>query len=353
MAKKVTMQQIADYLGVSKFVVSRALSGKEGVNSATREKVFQAAAKLGYFSQKNQKLDEPQAIALNQSLESAQQKNKVVLVLMPNIRFQNKESRYWGRILDGISESLEGIGTGMVVLTENNVESLENVVNPKGLFGVISIGVVSTTLLLEVHHLGIPLIMVDYEEPLIPSDTVYNNSFDSSYQLTTHLIGLGHRRIQFIGNIKYSRSFYDRWLGYRSALEKNGLPVLNNTIDYQEDEILSKEKIKKWINNLSKTSMPTAIVCSNDNMAMQMITVLQECGLNVPKDISVTGFDNMEFSYESSPTITTVDIAKKGLGVRAVDMLMRRVKERDTPFEKVLLSGSILLRESTASIEKS
>ncbi|MDQ0229618.1 LacI family DNA-binding transcriptional regulator [Metabacillus malikii] len=350
MAKKVTMQQIADYLGVSKYVVSKSLSGKEGVNPETREKVFKTAAKLGYFSQKGQKIDDETMNVNVDKVDTATLKKRVVLVLMPNIRFQNKESQYWGRILDGISESLESMGLGMVVLTENNVETLDTVLNPKGIVGVISIGVVSTAILLEVHRFNIPIVMVDYEEPLIPSDMVFNNSFDSSFQLTSHLIGLGHTRIEYIGNISYSRSFYDRWLGYRSALENNSLVVPKNDIDYEEEEILTPEKIKKWFENKTEQTMPTALVCSNDNVAKQIITVLQQCGVNIPGDISVTGFDNMDFSYDMSPTITTVDFQKKGLGKRAVEMLMRRVAHKDDPYEKILLTGSIILRESTIAI---
>lgn len=348
MAKKVTMQQIADYLGVSKFVVSRTLAGKEGVNPTTREKVFQAASKLGYFAQKSVPVDERLIHNNENDLESTLNKNKIVLVLMPNIRYQSKESLYWGRIVDGIGEMLEVMGAGMVVLTENNVESLDAVLNPKGFIGVISIGVVSTVLLLEVHRLDIPLIMVDYEDPLIPGDAIFNNSFDSSFNLTNHLIGLGHKKIQFIGNIEYSRSFYDRWLGYRSAMEKNKLPIPEDKLEYPQDDTGTRADIKGWLKKHTKKTMPSAFVCSNDNMAKRMITELEEIGLQVPKHASVTGFDNMEFSYEVTPTITTVDVAKRDLGKRAVEMLIRRVRDKNKPFEKILLAGEILLRESTA-----
>lgn len=350
MAKKVSMQQIADYLGVSKFVVSRALSGKEGVNPATRDKVFQAASKLGYFAQRNTKIDHSNVPIIDLPTEDIESKNKVVLVLMPNIRFQTKESLYWGRILDGIREFLEDIEIGMVVLTENNVESLTNVLNPKGFVGVISIGVVSTSLLLEVHRLEIPLIMVDYEDPLIPCDTLFNNSFDSSFHITNYLVGLGHQKIQYVGNIEYSRSFYDRWLGYRGALEKNDLFISKETIVYSEGADDNRKDIQKWLNKQMKETLPTAFVCCNDHVAKLMIHELEAIGYQIPKDFSVTGFDNMEFSYSMSPTITTVDIAKKDLGKRAVEMLIRRIRDQNIPHEKILLSGSILVRESTASL---
>ncbi|WP_100405508.1 LacI family DNA-binding transcriptional regulator [Bacillus solitudinis] len=351
MAKKVTMQQIADYLGVSKFVVSKALSGKEGVNSITREKVFEAASKLGYFAQKNKKVNQ---IKLEKQITDFEKDhNQVVLVLMPNIRFQNKKSSYWGKILEGLSSKLENAKCGMVVLTENNVENLSNVLNPKGFIGVITVGETSTALLLEVNRMGIPLVMIDHEDPLLPSDTIFNNNFDCSMNLTNHLIGLGHSNIQFVGDVHYARSFYDRFLGFRSALESNDLPFEKEDllIPLTNEPVL--DQMTSWLNNPLKKALPTALVCANDYIAKYVVMALKDSGYCVPDDISVAGFDNMEFSYTMSPTLTTVDIAKQDLGIRAVEMLFRRIQQNHAPFEKLLLAGTIMLRESTVGLRTS
>ncbi|WP_226670387.1 LacI family DNA-binding transcriptional regulator [Metabacillus litoralis] len=350
MAKKITMQHIADYLGVSKFVVSKALSGKEGVSATTRDKVLDAASKLGYFTQENAK--EESLSLQHHEVKANTKNNNVVLVLMPNIRFQSKTSNYWGRILDGIRENLEKYFSGVVVLTENNIDSLENILNPRGFVGVISIGVVSTALLLEVKQLNIPIVMVDYEEPSIRCDVLYNNSFDHSYQLTNYLIGLGHEKLQFIGDKNYSRSFQDRWLGFRHAMELNNLEVAKNQVVHSTDDKQLIIEIQSWLSIQTEQSMPTAIVCCNDNMALRVISEVKATGLKVPEDVSVTGFDNMDYSYTTTPTITTVNIAKKDLGIRAVEMLVRRLKDKEKPFEKVLLNGSILLRDSTTKPKK-
>lgn len=341
MAKKVTMQQIADYLGVSKYVVSKALAGKVGVSASTRDKVFEAASMLGYFAQTNTKTEK--------NKKSFEKSGQTILVLMPNVRYQTKESSYWGKIVQGISAATEKTGYGMVIFTETNVNYLSTVLNLDAFIGVISVGLVSTPLLLEIHRKNLPLVMVDHEDPLLSCDTIFNNNFDSSLKLANHLIGLGHQSIQFVGDIHYSRSFYDRWMGIRSALEEN---KLNSKFDEELCSINStcvESSFKDWLSQKGLKNLPTAFVCANDQIATRVIKVLLEKGLKVPDDISVTGFDNKEESYQICPTLTTVNAAKEELGKRSVGMLLHRMNEKDTPFEKLLLSGSIILRESTSS----
>lgn len=98
-----------------------------------------------------------------------------------------------------------------------------SILNPEGILGMVGVGQIATSLLLEVHRSGLPMVLVDHEDPLIPSDTVFANNLDGMARLTNHLIGLGHRQLHFVGSSAFSRSFRDRWLGFRSALEENGL----------------------------------------------------------------------------------------------------------------------------------
>lgn len=198
--KKVTMQQIADHLGVSKFVVSKALSGKGGVSESTKERVIQAASRLGYFNQKNGYVKN--IVPAGAPLSPSPGKQSV-LVLMPNIRFQNKESLYWGKLLEGISRELEQQGLGMIIVSEPRGENFMSILNPEGILGMVGVGQIATSLLLEVHRSGLPMVLVDHEDPLIPSDTVFANNLDGMARLTNHLIGLGHRQLHFVGSLHF------------------------------------------------------------------------------------------------------------------------------------------------------
>jgi len=357
MSKKMTMQQIANYLGVSKFVVSKALSGKSGVSDHTKERVIEAASQLGYFSQKNAYMKPNKSEVTPRSQVTS---NQSILVLMPNIRFQTKESLYWGRILDGVSLELEQCGIGMVILSDQSVDHFTQFINLDGILGIIGIGEISSTMLLEIHRLGMTMVLVDHEDYLIPADSIFVDNYEATYRLTKQLIGTGHSDISFVGNIQFSRSFYDRFIGYRAAIEEqlyrqqknDGKKITQSSCvehSFLDIEGLETEQyvpqLKQWFSR--KKEMPTAIVCGNDAIALSTVQMLQGIGIKVPEQISVTGFDNIEDSYRQSPALTTVHVPKETLGKKAVERLLNRLATPDESIVKILVKSELIYRDST------
>ncbi|MFS0722808.1 LacI family DNA-binding transcriptional regulator [Paenibacillus sp. 1P07SE] len=350
MGKKVSMQQIADYLGVSKFVVSKALSGKGGVSDQTKERVIQAASQLGYFAQSATALRPAETAPAGVKPRTRQK--KIVIVLMPNIRFQTRESTYWGKIVNGISAKLEEDGLGILIVSEHSVDHFMDILNPKGIMGLIGVGVISSSLLLEVHRMGIPMVLVDHEDALIPTDTVFVNNTDCMYRLTRYMIGLGHRRLQFVGSHQFSRSFTDRWIGFRSAVEEELgtaaggaeklLSIDGLTGPAAEGEIVAWAEAAR-----TGGELPTAWLCANDMIAIHVLRALGSLGIEVPGEAAVTGFDNIEDAYRSRPPLTTVNVPKETLGRRAVERLLARIAKPSDPLDKLLINGEVLYRDST------
>ncbi|WP_340007717.1 substrate-binding domain-containing protein [Paenibacillus sp. FSL K6-0276] len=270
---------------------------------------------------------------------------------MPNNRSQTQDSLYWGKIVDGIAFALDDEGLGMVIVSENRADNFVNILNPSGILGLIGVGQISTSLLLEVHRIGLPMVLIDHEDPLIPSDTVFANNVDSMARLTNHLMGTGHTQIHFIGNIGFSRSFRDRWIGFRSALEESGirLPLEDDANLFLEgvEEELFQEDFINWINKRKKAKiLPTALVCANDRTALTVSDILKEEGLNIPGDISVTGFDNIEDATRGVPLLTTVHVPKEAMGRAAVEKLLSRIHHPSAPLEKILIAADIVHRDS-------
>ncbi|MCQ4086349.1 LacI family DNA-binding transcriptional regulator [Saccharibacillus sp. JS10] len=348
MVKKVTMQHIADQLGVSKFVVSKALSGKSGVSELTREKVIQAASQLGYFTQPRRYGEH------RKSADSEQDNRQSVLVLMPNVRFQTAGSLYWGKILNGVTETLEELGLGVVIISEQRTDAVTRILNPDGFLGLIGIGQISTAMLLEVHQTGLPMVLIDHEDPLIPADTVFAGNVDASARLTAHLIGNGHRDLYFLGNSLYSRSFRDRWIGYRLAMEEHNLPVQNahDPMSHLEgvDGAIYEPDLRIWLEKKHKQGkLPTALVCANDDVALVALRNLQPLGVKVPEDVSLVGFDHIfETGGGTSPELTTVHVPKEALGRRATLKLVERSQDRKAPIEKILMASELVMRDSVA-----
>jgi LacI family transcriptional regulator len=343
--KKVTMQEIADRVGVSKYAVSKALSGKPGISSATREKIFEVASQLGYLEQKLVKR------AMN-GKQQAEDEHKVIGILIPNIRSQNRESGYWGKVLEGVFKGLEASGMASVLITDDSPRNFNKIMRPEGLLGIIGIGLIQTSMLVELRNVGIPFVLIDHEDELVSSDSIFMNNYDILRKLVKYLIGKGHERIQFVGDWRYARSFADRWNGCKSVLEENGLSYEPNSALLSIKPTHHEENlnlIHSSFSQLQGESMPTAFVCANDKIASLCLRAMQQLGIRVPEDTSVTGFDNELDILAEFPELSTVNAEKEALGIKAVQMMIWRLENAHMPYEKLLLQSDLIIRGSVES----
>lgn len=340
--KKVTMQLIADKAGYSKYVVSKTLNGKPGVSESTRKKILFIAKQLGYLkTETKDEIDESDRDSLS---------DRFVLVVMPDHRFQNIESDYWSAIFDGVVDYLEECDIGVVVISSKN--NLSNSVKTSNLLGIITVGLVSTEMLLNLNKHQVPLIMIDHEDSLVKADSIFMDNVDALYKLTSYLIGLGHNNLVFVGDIQYSRSFYDRWIGFRMAMEKRD-PAFDsgkNLLDISYDRDGFEGILEQIITELNlKGKLPTGFLCANDQIANHVMEVVKKIGYRIPDDISVTGFDNLEKSSVLHPPLTSVQVLKEAVGKRAVSKLLWRLKNADFPSEKVSIATDLIIRSSTGA----
>lgn len=353
MAKRITMQDIADHLNVSKFVVSKALSGKGGVSEETRQKVIKAATQLGYSYRERKRTasitHEPDKGA---TLNSDEEK-KTVLVMVPNHPYHQSYSHYWGGVLNGIATGLEQRNIGMMIVTNHNIDYFWQIINPQKLYGIIGVGKIPNHLLIELKKHAVPYVLIEHEDPLVPSDTLFTDNFECSKRLTDYLISIGHQRFQFVGNSHSSVSFLSRWRGFRASLEENQIAYAQNlallSVTNKTGDVLTKEIDRILRTIVQDTTFPTAFICANDAIAMSTIEALQMNGKTVPDDCSVTGFDNVTEAASFEPAITTIHVEKEMLGLRAIDKLLWRLDHQSHPYEKWLLHGELIIRESTAA----
>ncbi|PWW07455.1 LacI family transcriptional regulator [Paenibacillus cellulosilyticus] len=331
MREKVTIQQIADFAGVSKFAVSRALAGKSGVSESTKDRILKAAGQLGYFrsrvSNVSEELHDPESAPIAGT----------IVVLFPNIRFQNKESFYWGPVFDGISARLNQKSMDILTLTEPSSDRVFTLLNPDAILGIVTVGTISTQILLEIKRLDIPVVMVDHYDPAIHCDTIFTDNFMCMRELTTKLVSRGYRRFKFVGDVEYAHSFYERWVAFRSVLDQHQIeydPVKG--LIAQEDSTVSD-----YVEQMDESELPDVFVCANDFIADNVKAGLIAKGIQVPERCGVTGFDN------TSPAMTTVNVDKDLLGMRAVDKLLWRCVNRNSNAERLLIEGDVLMRETT------
>ncbi|MFD0962220.1 LacI family DNA-binding transcriptional regulator [Paenibacillus chungangensis] len=333
---KVTIQQIADAAGVSKFAASRALSGKSGVSDETREMIVKTALQLGYY---NNTLRRKMPIAV-EGRDAPEE--GTIIVLFPDVRYQNEESAYWGPIFEGIAAGIAERGLHMITVTEPTGEGLFHVLNPEAIIGVITIGEVSGGALLEMNRLGMPVVMVDHVDPVHRTDLISADNYGSMHDLMTQLIGKGYRTFQFVGHIAYAHSFRERWTAYEQALLGFGLQA------QQDSRLIGEEaeRLEQWLPAaLGEMQLPDVFVCANDHLAVQLLEACQALGIRVPEQCAVTGFDDT--FPQACPALTTVRVHTEWMGRRATDKLMWRIANRSALPEKVMIYGEPLLRAST------
>jgi DNA-binding LacI/PurR family transcriptional regulator len=200
---------------------------------------------------------------------------------------------------------------------------------------------------------GVPIVVVNNQAVEDFRYSIYHDDVDGMRQITRHLIGLGHRRIAYIGNAASGRTTKDRLSGFRREMKSAGLSIRAEYLyeaahgGTEEGELAAKYF-------LSLSERPTALVCYNDMIAIGMMKGLQHAGIRVPQDVSITGFDNIIFAAYTNPPLTTLDQPKRFIGSEAARLLLELLDmptgEQSQTYHMVRsLKGQLLIRGSTAS----
>ena len=330
MARKITMQVIAEHLGLSTYAVSRALSGKSGVSPETRELIMKTAGQLGYFKSKPQVGRIPLQIK-----KSPPHWTGTILVLFQNIRFQNVDSLYWGPVFDGITSSLTKKKINILTLTEPDGETMFSMLNTDAIMGIITIGAISTPVLMEIKRLAIPLVMVDHKDISIECDTVFTDNWQAMQDIVFELHRTGYTNYQFVGSIKDAYSFYVRWAAFDFTLRECGINhhQIPSLIDHVHDEF--DETIREAFDN---HPLPEIFVCANDSYVDYTIEMFEKNGIDIKGKCDFTGFDNIS----TKPIKATVAVDKELLGRRAVDQMLWRIEHPSSNCEQLLIQSEVI-----------
>ena len=165
-------------------------------------------------------------------------------------------------------------------------------------------------------------------------------------KLANHLIDLGHRTIGMIGGISYHNDrARERILGVREALLENGLELPDQLFTEKPYDIASGREALRYM--LAATQPPTAIVCGSDVLAFGALAECQAIGLRVPDQLSIVGFDNLEFAAHLTPPLTTIEVPAEKMGERAADFLVRQLAG-DLQLEFIELEANLILRGTTS-----
>lgn len=332
-----TIYDIAREANVSPATVSRVLNNKGYVSQEMRYRVMNAAQG---FTLRSRTANDPIRV---------EAKTIGVVVAHDSLYFF-RNSTYLN-ILNGISEVVKQREYSLLLDTAGSVATTIDIYNKGKVDGFILLGIKkSSNLIPELLKRSIPFVLVgDYiaEYAIGAFCKVDIDDFSATKEATEYLLNLGHRRIAYIsGSFEYA-SCYNRYLGYKRALEEAGIPC-------EERYVTSASNMtEESTNNLTRrllyqSKKPTAIVAFNDNISMAVYKAVKECGLSVPDDISIIGFDDCEFARYVTPALTTVWQPSVEKGEQAAMMLIDGLTNPPIAKESIILDHVLMYRDSCA-----
>ncbi len=332
--RQVTLADIAREAGTSASTASRALSGHGYVSADARDRLLDAAERLGYV---------PNASA--RTLK--QQTSRVVGVVVSDLR-----NPFYARLAAGIEQTLRAEDYQMVLISDNS-ESDEELAGARTFLAMRAPGVILTPVgwnaaaLLAQH--GVAVVEVDRRLAEIPCDGVVIDNERGARAATTHLLEAGHRRIGLLVAATDWTTDAGRVRGYRSAHSDAGVSVDERLVVPIAPQAVNADR---RIAALLDEEVPTAIFAANNLLAEQAWHVLRERGFALPRDISLVAFDDVPWMTMVVPGITAVAQPTVELGRRAARLLLRRIADPLCEPSVEVLEPSLVVRGSTGTPPK-
>ncbi|HVM68686.1 MAG TPA: LacI family DNA-binding transcriptional regulator [Gaiellaceae bacterium] len=324
-----TLADIAREAGTSASTASRALSGRGYVSPVARERLLQAAERLGYVP--------------NASARTLKQKtSRVVGVVVSDLGNQ-----FYARLAAGIEQALREAGYQMMLLGDNS-QSEEELAAARAFLAMRAPGVIMTPVGSEATALlvrqGIAVVEVDRRLADVPCDGVVVDNERGAREATQHLLGLGHERIGLLVVKTDWTSDVGRLRGYHAAHRAAGRavdPALVVQVETDADDV--EERVARLLDR-----EPTAIFAANNLLAEAAWRQLRERGLRLPDDVSLVAFDDLPWMEMVEPGITTVAQPTFELGRRAAALLLARAADGARPHVLEELEPTLVVRGSTA-----
>jgi len=335
--KAITIHDVARHAGVSPMTVSRVINGESNVREETRARVAASVAALRYT---------PNLAA--RSLASAD-------AVHIGILYANPSANYLSEFLLGSLEQSSLSGCQLVIEkcegAESEAEAISRLVKG-GINGVILPPPLcdSGESLKAVRDAGIAAVLVASGKPAADHCAISINNFEASRAMTRHLLELGHKRIAFINGNPNQTATGQRFHGYVEAMTEAGLSVDAEQVG--QGYFTYRSGLEAAEKLLAGTK-PTAIFASNDDMAAATMAVAHRKGLEVPGDLSVTGFDDTPLATTVWPELTTIRQPIAEMAREAVRLLFEQIRGRraGTPPQVVhkMLKFTLVKRDSSAA----
>jgi len=328
------LKEIAKTAGVSPSAVSLVLNGKSGVGAQTRAQVSQLLLANGYI------------IAPRQNNERA--KSICFLKLSRHGHLVNGNADFTARIMDAAEKECRRFGYEfrVVVFHSDQFPEILKKLHSNMPDGILLLG---TELTREdmpyLSQIPVPLVVVDNLLELEDYSCVDMNNEDASYKIVEYLCQRGHRELGYLYNNLPSSNCTARYQAFREALPKFGLFMPEENV-FPVSPVFTDAYMDTLTLLQNRQKLPEALVATNDTIALAASKAILEFGLRIPEDISVIGFDNIQFAAFSVPALTTISVSCTDIGIWAIRLLQDGILYPHSPAVKIQVGTELISRES-------
>ncbi len=332
-----TIKDVAREAKVSISTVSRVLNMSGYTSEKTKEKVLNAVKKLDYKG----------------SLVAVAMVKKQTLTLgfiIPDIK-----NIFHSDLTRAVEDGANSHGFNLFLCnTDNNLQKEVEYIHlliAKGVDGIIfSSPEVKNKNIKEVKEKfpDLPIVILGSKFHNLTINEILVDNFDGGYRATSHLLELGHKDIAFISGGIDSYSSIERHKGYKFALNESGIPINDDFVIF--DRFYIESGYKNALKLLQKNKRPTAIFAGSDSIAVGIYKAARELNIKIPEQLSVVGFDDSQYAEILSPMLTTIHTPIKEMGQRAIEIIVKSIKEKKIIKETLVLYPTLVERESTMAV---
>lgn len=338
-----TIRQIAKMCRVSPMTVSFVLNNTPGqVSEDTRERVLSVVRQMGYrprtaIRAKQEATIRTIGFAVGRSGDS---------FIQPG---------YHTFIMNGVMTATERLDLNVILfhtklLSGDPHQSIRTYLDGRCDGLIVLAPTINQPLVGALQERGVPFVLIGDQGDAEGITSVDVDNVGEGRRVTEYLIGLGHRRIAFVGGPVFVRSACNRRIGYMQALEGSGIPY---DPDLDSGALLSEGLVYEWVVGLVRRkdiAPPTAVFCWNDSAAIRALTALEDSRKEVPRQISLIGFDDDPRILSCRPPLTSVRQPYREIGATAVEELVAHIKDQARPGQAIYLPTRIIERDSTAPL---
>jgi LacI family transcriptional regulator len=327
----VTIKDVAKAANVSIATVSRVFNNAVVVEEATRVRVQEASQRLNYIPN-----------ALGRSLST--RRTDAIGLLLPDLF-----GEFFSEVLRGSDQTAQQANYHLVVSSSHN-DRAEIRAALRMMRGRVD-GLVIMSPHLDAETLNrnlpqsLPVVLLNCYVDTDRFDSLNIDNYGGAYAMTRHLLSHGHKHIAILKGTEKNMDAAERLRGFNVAVaDHGGDGGVRYEISGNFSEAAGYDAVKEI---LALTPRPTAVFASNDSMAIGALSALRDCGLQVPKDIALAGFDDIPIASYMTPSLTTVRVGIHGLGVHAIETVLHAFKNKNEHRkQQVLLSTTLSLRGS-------